>query len=283
MAATRMNIDDLFGSNPTNDSPPNNQTQVERLRDQLSQLKTQRDELKTKVVEEKLTYLITTSFADAIPDPQRQKAVDMEQVQKQIIDHLTTASEARHVQSLISNYRLSGCSTFIFQDTYLGIRLDTYHDRRYYEPYYLFLPKDDLTTIQQHTMPPFIPTSKLAKTFLPFEIDNMIQVFLDMLLAFVARREQIKQLKSNIDKHKTKVNVLDASKLSVDITHNQEDDLTCIISLRYKNLTSMYPAQVDMTVLNSDHQPQDIPHEAHSIITAFKSRPLLEAYRAVFS
>lgn len=54
----------------------------------------------------------------------------------------------------------------------------------------------------------------------------MIQVFLDMLLAFVARREQIKQLKSNIDKHITKINVLDASKLSVDIIHNQDDGLT---------------------------------------------------------
>lgn len=59
--------------------------------------------------------------------------------------------------------------------------------------------------------------------------------------------------------------------------------LRCIINLRYKNLASMYPAQVDMAVMNSDHQPQDIPNEAHAIITAFKSQPLLEAYRAVFS
>ncbi|KAI8341335.1 hypothetical protein BC941DRAFT_416552 [Chlamydoabsidia padenii] len=285
MANLRFNIDNIFGvpSLSNDEQDQDSQTQLDKLKTQLSELETQKHELKNLIVEEKLTFLMTTSFVTAIPDPRRQKAVDMEEVQKQIIDHITTASESRYIQSVISNYRLSGCSTFIFQNTYFGIRLETYYNRRYYEPYYIFLPKSNMTTIAQHTIPNFIPTTKLEKTFLPDALDKMIQVLSDMLGAFVSRREQVTALKNYVDKEKVKIDVFDTANLSVGIIHRQNSEQCYCISIRYSNLATMYPSQVTVKIMNNGKHTQDLPDgEDKPIMDAFETQSLLEAYKMIF-
>ncbi|CAO3586468.1 unnamed protein product [Absidia cylindrospora] len=71
-----------------------NESQLDKLQSRLSNLKKTKQDLKNKLAQEKLSYLMTTSFANAIPDPRKQKAIDMVQVQEKIMNQLTTAIES---------------------------------------------------------------------------------------------------------------------------------------------------------------------------------------------
>ncbi|KAI8089832.1 uncharacterized protein BX664DRAFT_334016 [Halteromyces radiatus] len=211
--------DDFFIS----DHGLNTESELDILRSKLSRLEEEKIALKHKLAEEKLAYLISTSFADIIQDPRRQKAIDMKEVHKKIIQQTVAATQARRVQEVMSSYRLAGYTTFTFQNKYMGVRLDTFYNRHYYEPYYIFLPKDKPDIIERHTVPFFIPIKLLAKRLLPDNLDSLLRILHDLLLAYVAKREQVKALKCHVDTSIIKVNVDDASFSAVEIIVPDED------------------------------------------------------------
>ncbi|ORZ16456.1 hypothetical protein BCR42DRAFT_392415 [Absidia repens] len=224
---------------------------------------------------------MTTSFADAIPDPRKQKAVNMVQVQEKIMKQLTAAIESRCLQEELTRFRLFGCTVFTFQNTYLTVRLDTFYNRRYYEPYYIFLPKDDPSSIARHTLPLFIPTTQIEQAFLPNKFDSLLRVLHDYLLAYVARREQIKELKRYIDKEKVTIKEIESSEASVGIVQPWSDGFRCFINIQYKNLASMFPTEVVVNIMDKDNNPSYF-EEASNIANTFKYNRLLQAYTSLF-
>jgi hypothetical protein len=85
---------------------------------------------------------------------------------------LSTAENCT-VHEIISYHRLSGRTVFDFSKHYLGIRLETFYNKVYKEPYYILFLKKNLGTAQRpdkvdkHTIPKFVPVEVLATRFLP--------------------------------------------------------------------------------------------------------------------
>ncbi|KAG2220959.1 hypothetical protein INT45_006492 [Circinella minor] len=159
--------------------------QVTELRKRLLKANEEKEKLKREIMEEDIAYIATTKFSEEIRDTTREKASELKDKQQKILDQLMETVEARCVQELIGYYRLSGRTTFTFQN-YRGIRLETFYRQTYYEPYYLlFLPKQpsihyspyDFTNyiLSKNTLPNFIPLKKITNELFPWDMDLMLE------------------------------------------------------------------------------------------------------------
>ncbi|KAI8060014.1 hypothetical protein BC940DRAFT_323612 [Gongronella butleri] len=171
---------------------------VKELEKRLQEQEAKEKALRHELAEEKLAYLITTNFANAIIDPTREKAIDMEELQETLVSQMVCAAEARFSQDIIAKYRLAGQTVFDFHGQYTGVRLETFYKQRYYEPYYLFITKDpEEPTIHRHTLPDIIPVERLARRFLARDRDSFLRMVHDLLLVFIAKREEKKELEAS--------------------------------------------------------------------------------------
>ncbi|KAI8372727.1 Cenp-O kinetochore centromere component-domain-containing protein [Radiomyces spectabilis] len=248
------------------------------LRLRLNRALEEQRQLKCSLMEEKIAHVITAKFSEEIKDATRHKASQMKTVQQEILQQLMTATEARCVQEMIGYYRLSGRTTFTFQENYTGVRLETFYGRTYRERYYLLLrSKSDSEpmVIEKHTIPHFIPLDRMAKLFLPHDLDTLLRILHDFLLAYVSRREQIEELK-RFTYNRPEIQHIAShhiAKNNVEILHR---DLR--IQLRYTNLASNYPTQVLITPLTPTSSSHDIDH----IRSLFSFQKLLTAYQEAF-
>lgn len=95
---------------------------------------------------------------------------------------MTTANKCI-IREMISYHRLSGRSIFQFTGDRSCIRLETFYNKSYREPYYILYSKGQTVTekpfrsndkpnlIEQHTIPRFIPLYSLEDQFLPHNFD----------------------------------------------------------------------------------------------------------------
>ncbi|ORX54609.1 hypothetical protein DM01DRAFT_362166 [Hesseltinella vesiculosa] len=167
----------------------------------------------------------------------------MKDLQQNLVRQLVMATEARHAQELVATYRLAGQTAFNFHNKYDGIRLETFFQGKYYEPYYIFFINNTRRRLKQHTLPSFIPVERLARQFLSWDNDTLLRILQDLLLAFVARREEF-----NLLRQKTKdiagieFSLEDAAYTISEITvPTAEDETMLSIRLKYDSLASLQP------------------------------------------
>ncbi|SAM07061.1 hypothetical protein [Absidia glauca] len=139
------------------------------LQRQLNRLNEERHRLRHDLASQKLDRLMTGGVNSPLRDLKRGITVDAKQLKNEIGRQLPLIAEARRAQELLAAYQLTGCTTFIYKGVYLSIRLDTFYNRRYYEPYYLIL---DGPMIRWTTLPWFITsTSDVENALLPGSLD----------------------------------------------------------------------------------------------------------------
>ncbi|CAO3650177.1 unnamed protein product [Cunninghamella blakesleeana] len=251
--------------------------------------------LRNKLAEEKLSYLITNKFSDIIIDPLKQKAVDMQELQDQIVDQMLTAAKIRCDREVLCTYQLTGCTVFQFDNNkYTGIRLETFYNRRYFEPYYILINnnnssnKKEETIIDKHTIPLFIPMDRLAKQFLPNDLDTLIRIVHDLLLAYVSRRQQVSDLKKYIEDNKEPTKIMES-------TFSNTQLKICIPSstqlfdyefdIKYDNLASCYPTEVNVRIFDNDYLTITPTEEQKRLFNNYSSyyleKNLLAAYQSI--
>lgn len=74
------------------------------------------------------------------------------------------------VQEIVSYYRLNGITVFDYKKKYSGVRIETFYNGMYKEPYHILFLKSKPGKIDSHSIPPFIPVDVLAQKFLPENI-----------------------------------------------------------------------------------------------------------------
>jgi hypothetical protein len=86
------------------------------------------------------------------------------------------------VREMVSYHRLSGRSIFQFIGNRSCIRLETFYNKSYKEPYYIIYSKGETEVdykynkpllIEHHTIPHFIHLDTLQKQLLPHNFDVM--------------------------------------------------------------------------------------------------------------
>lgn len=138
-------------------------------------------------MEEDISYLVVTKLANTFTDPTITAKRDISNAKQDIFNQMRQAVKNSCIQEMISYHRLCGRTIFNFKKNHVGIRLETFYDRTYKEPYYLLFLKDDFSKVDRHTLPPFIPIHDLEKKFMPHNTeviyknqDSFVHLFLSL-------------------------------------------------------------------------------------------------------
>ncbi|KAJ1981823.1 hypothetical protein H4R34_001924 [Dimargaris verticillata] len=185
----------------------------------------------------------------------------------------------RSYEDMLTGYRLTGRSIFPMSSTEVGIRLETFYQGQYYEPYFIFLRRSAATghlTVVKHTLPSLVSLDQLQAS--PHtDIHAFLDEIEEPLQALVARREQVNQvLRSRL------AETIDADQ---SVTH-VEFIITAGTKgrirghLDYDSLTAVRPSQVRFTLQYHDSEPET-PWNAP--VEPFYTQPLIEAIETVFS
>ncbi|CAO3653275.1 unnamed protein product [Cunninghamella echinulata] len=213
----------------------------------------------------------------------------MKELQDMIVDQMLTAAKIRCDREVLCTYQITGCTTFQFENNkYTGIRLETFYNRRYYEPYYILINNKGDSIIEKHTIPLFIPVDRLAKQFLPNDLDTLIRIVHDLLLSYVSRREQVIDLRNHIKDLGETTEIIEStfskSNLKIIIPSSTEL-LNYEFNIKYGNLASCYPTEVVVSMYDRDHifitPSQQQQHVLNNFRNYYLEKSLLAAYQSI--
>ncbi|CEG62753.1 hypothetical protein RMATCC62417_00031 [Rhizopus microsporus] len=221
--------------------------QIKILKERLAKANEKQKRLKRELLEEDISYLVVTKLANTFTDPTITAKRDISNAKQDIFNQMRQAVKNSCIQEMISYHRLCGRTIFNFKKNHVGIRLETFYDRTYKEPYYLLFLKDDFSKVDRHTLPPFIPIHDLEKKFMPHNTETFIRIVHDCVQAYVTRREQLNEInKLTEEGYDIKILSENMSKSNVDIkVHTGSRVLR--VNIKYENKTSAYPTQVSIT------------------------------------
>lgn len=222
-----------------------------------------RKKLRRQIIEEDLSYLVVSKITEAIKDPTRMQSQQLEGLQKEIFDQLMKTAGQCTVHELISYHRLAGRTVFNFSKHYHGIRLETFYNKVYKEPYYLlFLNKNREGTqgpkhVDKHTIPKFIPVEVLANRFLPENMETFLRIVHDCVQAFVSRREllnELEKLSSNVEViYKNGSN----TKVEFKLESFEDNKVPIVITMLFNSYASSFPTNITV-------RDFDTTQEAHN-------------------
>ncbi|CAO3586466.1 unnamed protein product [Absidia cylindrospora] len=121
----------------------------------------------------------------------------------------------------------------------------------------------------------------MEQAYLPNKFGSLLRVLRDYLLAYVARREQLKELKEYVNEETVTIKALESSQVSLGIIQPWSDGCRCFINIEYKNLASMFPSEVVVNIRDKDNHPSFL-EEAANIANTFKYNRLRQAYTSLF-
>ncbi|OBZ84073.1 hypothetical protein A0J61_07877 [Choanephora cucurbitarum] len=155
------------------------------------------------------------------------------------------------IRELISYHRLASRSIFEFKGARSCIRLETFYQKTFKEPFYLIYDRNKGGSIQHHTIPPFIHLDHLQAKFLPTYFDTFIRIVHQQVQAFVVRREMTEEVINMSKEYPVKpvYRTDSVDQFDFRIIPNQMN--TLFIRLYYRNKSSAFPTEVDIKQLES--------------------------------
>ncbi|KAI8344684.1 hypothetical protein BC941DRAFT_409357 [Chlamydoabsidia padenii] len=266
------------------------QSQLEQLQLELKNKNDEKRKLRYILGGEKLKVLQLNHFKAPIRDPYTRSLVNKDAEQAEIfMQQLPAWSQKRFIHQLLGNYRLAGPTTFDYKSNYLCIRLDTFYNRRYYEPYYIVLDPIDDNRIQWTSLPWFLASiPEIEKRPLSTaDLNELLRSYQVALLAFVARREQLKELKDKTDGRYVNISPIGETGQGLTFTRRlPENDSSFTVVILYENTGSMYPTSVkarsrrrrSLWMSDTVAVPQE-SEPIQRIVDAFKNNTLYEAFK----
>ncbi|RCI07106.1 hypothetical protein CU098_010470 [Rhizopus stolonifer] len=152
--------------------PDNLKEQIKLLEERLSRATEKQRKLKKELLEEDISYLVTSNLTNVFTDPTVATKTEFSSAKQEIFRQMRESVKASCIHEMISYHRLSGRTMYHFKKHHIGVRLETFYKNRYKEPYYILFLKNNLKEVDIDTIPAFIPKKKLEKKFLPdnFEV-----------------------------------------------------------------------------------------------------------------
>ncbi|KAI8335225.1 hypothetical protein BD560DRAFT_414176 [Blakeslea trispora] len=233
-------------------------SEIDRLKAQLKQMKQRLDvatkrkrQLKRALIEEDLAFLTVSRLTELIQDPTRITDFQLNEMQKEVFGKLMKTLEECCVRELISYHRLASRSIFEFKGARSCIRLETFYQKTFKEPFYLIYDKRKGGTIHHHTIPPFISLDHLQAMFLPGNFNTFIRIVHQQVQAYVVRREMTEEIIAMSKEYPVKPIYRTGSvdQFDFQIIPNQMD--TLFVRLYYKDRSSAFPTEVDIKCLES--------------------------------
>ncbi|KAI8984575.1 hypothetical protein BDF20DRAFT_834071 [Mycotypha africana] len=196
--------------------------QVQGYRRRLAAATAKEQQLKRHLIEENLSFVTITYYTKLIQDPTQIYDHELTQLQREVFDKFLSRAEGCCIRECISYHRLSGRTVFNFNNNsghpLECIRLDTFYDQTYKEPYYIVYNKNELerrrtqlkkeveetglpikslnkvteeqpALIEHHTIPNFIAIDTLQEQHLPHNLNAFIRIIHHQLQAYIVKRE----------------------------------------------------------------------------------------------
>ncbi|XP_053564888.1 centromere protein O [Bombina bombina] len=157
---------------------------LDKMRETILKLRLQRDELKAKVSQQKQQLLALKVEEEVIPDPEDVA----EGAQKAALE-----MRLAEVKGILEAYWLTGISGKMTKKG-VCICISTAYEGTYLDTYNLDLVMQPTPRIVHHSVPPFIPLEKLAKTHLEKDLKQFLIVLFEHLNAYAGRKYQADQL-----------------------------------------------------------------------------------------
>ncbi|KAI9487143.1 MAG: hypothetical protein EXX96DRAFT_551996 [Benjaminiella poitrasii] len=232
--------------------------QIKALQRRLTVATEKERRLKRELIEEDLSYVTVSSLTKLIQDPTRIVEYELTQMQKEIFDKMIATTEACCVREIISYHRLTGRSVFKFKGKRNCIRLDTFYDKSYKEPYYIIYERDvnesssnafstnNNLLIEHHTIPPFIHLDTLQAQFLPHDFNTFIRIVHAQIQAYVTKRELLKEVEDLSLLYPVKIQFQSESLHKMEIKLSLEDVGLVYIDMGFSDKSSAYPTEVSI-------------------------------------
>ncbi|XP_033108571.1 centromere protein O-like [Anneissia japonica] len=112
-----------------------------------------------------------------------------------------TAAKKSKVMHTVNLYRLSGTSIHQVKKNVVRLMFDTFNRGSFFETYYLELEGSKNLKVGSHTLPHFIPIKRIADQHLNVSLQLFAQTLMNLLNAFVARRQFIRDLQNHFLDH----------------------------------------------------------------------------------
>ncbi|NWU94312.1 CENPO protein, partial [Upupa epops] len=149
-----------------------------RLKARVQELRLKRDELRNKVIQQKLCGKGDRLGAD---QPSAQDALEW---------------KIRSIKAMLQLFYLTGISGKLTKQG-VCFCISTAYEGTYLSSYYLDLLIKPQVQIHRHSIPVFIPLEQIAKKYLQTDIKRFLSVLSDHLNAYAGRRYQADQLQEH--------------------------------------------------------------------------------------
>eukprot|EP01114_Cavostelium_apophysatum_P016045 TRINITY_DN44_c0_g2_i1.p1 TRINITY_DN44_c0_g2~~TRINITY_DN44_c0_g2_i1.p1 ORF type:complete len:305 (+),score=58.04 TRINITY_DN44_c0_g2_i1:74-988(+) len=181
---------------------------LQRMETELSDLQQKKMQLQRQLEQKNKNHTVRRHLAEQIRhlDDGQLRLVDRayhlpREMHGRIKAIVSTDRQDNERDNLEMAYRLSGKSVFKMQNGAVGIRFETFFRGRYFETFYVYLrlDKSKKFTIENHTIPSFIPLAELEAKYLNTDLQMFMNNLCDLLHAFISRREQFEEMKRQPD------------------------------------------------------------------------------------
>ncbi|XP_028396757.1 centromere protein O-like [Dendronephthya gigantea] len=158
-------------------------------------------------------------------------------------------------------YRLTGLAFVLLDENRVRFCLDTFYKECYHEPFYIEIKiEDEKVQILKHTIPFFIPLEEIHQKYKTSAcIKELLAVISGYLKAFVSRRQQCAQVKSERDDYSVKdfyaTPAFDFVKFA--LKFSRDDSPGFEVKLKYSNLNQTLPNAVDLKCFENCEDVQD--------------------------
>eukprot|EP01147_Barroeca_monosierra_P001411 gene1411-4577_t len=163
---------------------------------ELVMLKHEKETLLRKLRQRDFTSSIKENFSKSNIERNAEKK---DHLIEEVYNSITENSKRSKICELQRAYRLGGSSLFAINPTTICVRFETSFRGKFFEEYFAVLIYDQTTLqLSQHTLPMFLPLQQLqylAKT----NLTQFLEETSALLQAFVARREQLKELEEKAE------------------------------------------------------------------------------------
>ncbi|XP_071950922.1 centromere protein O-like [Antedon mediterranea] len=168
--------------------------QLKKLENEIQSLSSRRHQLKWRLemAYEKIIHKLLTG--DKNENMSDLASSDVYQVS---CDAVSNARNQK-LQQIHNLYRLTGISIKEIKRNVVRLTFDTFSNGQFFESYYIEVKGYNELSVGNHSLPHFIPVIKIAEQHLADGLRTFAQTVMNMLRAFVCRRQFVKNLQTHL-------------------------------------------------------------------------------------
>ncbi|ORZ21102.1 hypothetical protein BCR42DRAFT_406826 [Absidia repens] len=229
--------------------------------------------LNNKLFSEKIATLMLSSVTvETYTEPNTGMVMGGDEVKKLVSNMVDAVNENNRLHEVFVSYRFLGCTILPYQTSCQYIRVETFYNGRFYEPYHISICHRGKEKTVLHSIPDFISVDSMVNCLLPNDMDLFIRAITELLTAYVSSREQFKAFRNHANEDLVDVSTADESFTTISIKELDATNYRHNITLIYDNLASIYPTQVEIDNLSKGSAQYD------AIVSAYKCNTILHAH-----